>query len=295
MTDDGLNLSFDLENCHKVARSATERMGLPVSNRLWSGFSGHLLGHGTGSSIDFHDHRPYLPGDDPRYIDWLAYARSGQYTMKLYRAEVSPMVDLVMDVSNSMFFEETKRKRTLELFYFAVESSFRLGSNLQCYLIRNTTIEPVLTEAVLNHSVDFFSDQRAANEVPTLDSLPWRMGTLRVFISDLLYLGGHQEILSSLSSSQGKGVIFAPWSQVEKNPEWAGNIEFLDCESGINRKQRVTEVLRQRYLATYERHFESWNREALKFNVALARIGAEFPLVEALHEQALKMGAVELV
>ena len=73
-------------------------------------------GVGAGSSIDFQDHSPYLPGDDPRYIDWRAYARTGHYIMKLYREEVSPLLDLVLDVSPSLFFEPAKALRVLELF-----------------------------------------------------------------------------------------------------------------------------------------------------------------------------------
>ncbi|MEJ6642028.1 MAG: DUF58 domain-containing protein [Akkermansiaceae bacterium] len=38
-----------------------------------------------GSALYFQDHRAYSPGDDPRHINWQAYARTGQYTMKLYR------------------------------------------------------------------------------------------------------------------------------------------------------------------------------------------------------------------
>ena len=47
-------------------------------------------GSGTGSSLDFQDHRAYSPGDDPRHINWQAYARTGSYTMKLFREEVRP-------------------------------------------------------------------------------------------------------------------------------------------------------------------------------------------------------------
>src|ERR1700733_11860114 len=98
---------------HARMKGAAQRLRLPFRSRTWRGHSGNWLGAGIGSSIDFQDHRPYLPGDDPRYIDWQAYARTGNYTMKLYREEVSPLVDLVLDVTPSMFFEERKGLRAL--------------------------------------------------------------------------------------------------------------------------------------------------------------------------------------
>ncbi|MGA0333468.1 MAG: DUF58 domain-containing protein, partial [Kiritimatiellia bacterium] len=80
------------------ARRCTGHLRLCLGERNWQGTQGNWAGAGVGSSIDFQDHRPYLPGDDPRYIDWAAYARSGQTIMKLYREEVRPVVDLVVDV-----------------------------------------------------------------------------------------------------------------------------------------------------------------------------------------------------
>src|SRR4051794_30985311 len=110
------------QQLHRRMKSASEHLGLPFRSRTWRGQAGAWVGVGSGSSIDFQDHRPYLPGDDPRYIDWRAYARTGHYIMKLYREEVSPLVDLVLDASASMFFDSAKAHRTLELFAFAAES-----------------------------------------------------------------------------------------------------------------------------------------------------------------------------
>src|SRR3954452_10005398 len=123
------------EQVQRRMKSAAEHVSLPFRARTWRGQAGSLLGVGAGSSIDFQDHRPYLPGDDPRYIDWRAYARTGHYIMKLYREEVSPLLDLVLDVSPSMFFEPAKALRVLELFAFAAESAHRSGAALRAYAI----------------------------------------------------------------------------------------------------------------------------------------------------------------
>src|SRR5438445_12089783 len=102
---------------HRAMEAVAQRLRLPFRTRTWRGMSGNWLGAGIGSSIDFQDHRPYMPGDDPRYIDWQAYARTGHYTMKLYREEVSPQVDLALDISASMVFENEKAARAFDLFY----------------------------------------------------------------------------------------------------------------------------------------------------------------------------------
>ena len=118
------------------------RLRLPLRHHTWRGEGGNWQGAGIGSSIDFQDHRQYLPGDDPRYIDWQAYARTGHYSMKLYREEVSPRVDVALDVSASMLFDDAKRVRALELFYFCAESARQAGSSLRCYAVGPTESVP---------------------------------------------------------------------------------------------------------------------------------------------------------
>ena len=110
-----LNDAGALRNLHARARGWTRALKLPFRQQRWRGHAGEFMGSGTGSSLDFHDHRVYLPGDDPRQINWQAYARTGTYSMKLYREEVRPLVDMVLDVSASMFAFPSKEQRALEL------------------------------------------------------------------------------------------------------------------------------------------------------------------------------------
>ncbi len=106
-----------LQRAHTSALLAAARLRLPLRTRTWQGQAGEFSGGGTGSSLDFQDQRAYAPGDDPRHINWQAYARTGSYTMKLFREEVRPVVDLILDASESMFFDEKKSARVAELFW----------------------------------------------------------------------------------------------------------------------------------------------------------------------------------
>ena len=71
--------------------------------------------------------------------------------MKLYREEVRPVVDLVFDVSGSMFFEPSKARRCSELFYFMVESAVRSGASLQIHLVVGNNTRVLPPDAVYNH------------------------------------------------------------------------------------------------------------------------------------------------
>lgn len=55
-----------------------------------------------GASAIFKEHRAYRPGDDPRWIDWRAYARSDRYTIKHFEHETQLRGTLALDISASM-------------------------------------------------------------------------------------------------------------------------------------------------------------------------------------------------
>ena len=55
-----------------------------------------------GFSVEFSEHRRYSQGDDPKNIDWLAYAKTDRYYVKKYQAETNITGYLLMDLSESM-------------------------------------------------------------------------------------------------------------------------------------------------------------------------------------------------
>ena len=55
-----------------------------------------------GASTIFKEHREYRPGDDPRLIDWRAYARSDRYAIKHFEHETQMRGTLALDISPSM-------------------------------------------------------------------------------------------------------------------------------------------------------------------------------------------------
>jgi uncharacterized protein (DUF58 family) len=70
--------------------------------------TGWLVGGQTspfrGGGVEFEELRPYAPGDDVRWIDWNATARSGAPWVKRFREERAHTVLVALDVSASMAF-----------------------------------------------------------------------------------------------------------------------------------------------------------------------------------------------
>jgi len=57
-----------------------------------------------GASIDFAEHRGYVPGDDIRRVDWKLFARTDRFYIKQYEADTNTNFNVLLDVSKSMSF-----------------------------------------------------------------------------------------------------------------------------------------------------------------------------------------------
>ncbi len=67
-----------------------------------------------GFSIEFTEHRPYLPGDDIKRIDWKAYAKTDRFYIKQFEEETNLRTTLIVDASASMGFSTGGRLTKLQ-------------------------------------------------------------------------------------------------------------------------------------------------------------------------------------
>lgn len=67
-------------------------------------FTGLHKSRRRGGGLVFAEHRPYRPGDDPRTIDWRAFARSDHHRIKHFEHEAQLHAVLALDLSGSMAY-----------------------------------------------------------------------------------------------------------------------------------------------------------------------------------------------
>lgn len=69
---------------------------------------GYLAGRhrspGLGGSLEFAEHRPYVPGDDLRRVDWKVYGRTDRWYVRESEQETNLRATLVVDASASMAY-----------------------------------------------------------------------------------------------------------------------------------------------------------------------------------------------
>ncbi|MGD2075696.1 MAG: DUF58 domain-containing protein [Gammaproteobacteria bacterium] len=85
-------------------REEARRIDIAPRGKVLATRSGGHLSRFRGRGIEFDESRPYVPGDDPRSMDWRVTARTGRTHVKCYREERERPVWLLVDLGPSMRF-----------------------------------------------------------------------------------------------------------------------------------------------------------------------------------------------
>jgi len=246
---------------------AAARYALGVPRQAPVGLAGSTLGQRAGSSLEFRDHRSYEPGDDLRHIDWNAYARSDQLTIKLYREEVTPHLDLIVDTSRSMNLENSqKAAATVALSAFFAAAGSRAGYShtlwqlgAECTPVANGNRPPEFWDGL-----DF---DHVGSPPATLPH--WRVRGSRVLISDLLWLGEPLALARPLAERAALTLVIQLLARADVEPPLGQSLRLVDSETGETREIHVDALTARRYREALARHQESWH-------LACRQVGALF-------------------
>ncbi|GAC1463389.1 MAG: DUF58 domain-containing protein [Isosphaeraceae bacterium] len=70
----------------------------------------------NGFSVEFAEHREYVPGDDIRHVDWKVWSKTDKYYLKQYEEETNLLLYLLLDTSESMAYAS---ERNLSKLHYA--------------------------------------------------------------------------------------------------------------------------------------------------------------------------------
>lgn len=111
-----------------------EQFQLLAARRAKSSSKGERRSRARGQSVEFADHRSYVPGDDFRYLDWNLFGRLDRLFLKLYEEERELPVRIFLDASESMTFGEPRK------FDFARQVAAAIGYVALCGFDRVSVI-----------------------------------------------------------------------------------------------------------------------------------------------------------
>ena len=262
------------------ALAAGERAGggcvLLPPRRAPGGIAGLLLTRYTGNSIDFREHREYHPGDDVRRIDWNVYARSDNLMVRMHHEEMAPHADIIVDMSRSMALGGTKKaEAALGLVAMLAEAATNGGFSRAVWaagddVTRVETRGPAATWPDLTFDGKGSPAESLARAAP-----PWKPFGMRIFVSDLLWLGDPGQLVRQLAHRAAVVVIVQLLALRDLTPGRAGNARLVDSETSATWDALVDDGALERYASALRRHQENWSSEARRGEAVMLTMTAE--------------------
>jgi uncharacterized protein (DUF58 family) len=272
-----------------------ERQGrryvLSLLQRAARGATGGALSQRAGASLEFRDHRAYEPGDDLRHIDWNAYARSDQLTVKVFREEVHPHAEIVLDGSRSMDVG-AKAAATAGLAALLATAAVNAGCTHTGWLLR---AEPTpLPGPPPTWSVAF--DHPASPAAALAQTAPgWQPRGVRVLLSDLLWEEEPGTVMRRLADRAAATVVVQVLAEADAAPPEGAGLRLIDAETGTERELYVDADTARRYRERLSRHQESWRRACREVGAVMTTVIAEKVLREWRLEELAAAGVVGVV
>jgi uncharacterized protein (DUF58 family) len=194
-----------------------------------------------GGSAEFLEHRPYAPGDDLRRMDWLAFARTGEPALKLFRAEEDVVVRLVVDASGSLEHGEPPKLLAVKrlaagIGYMAISASER-AQVVTAQGAGAKVREPSRGRAALPkllRDLDAIAARGVADLAGAVDDVVAqsdRPGML-VVLSDFLDPGAWDAAVARAASAGHDVALVQVLSPDELEPSLEGDLALEDAETG---------------------------------------------------------------
>jgi len=232
--------------------------------------SRHLRGRNLGRRAslrrrpdsDFREHRQYVPGDDVRFVDWKASARSEQIYMKQGELPQETTIHLLLDTSASMAWgAPSKRAGILQLAaalgYLALANDDRLnvipvgaGSPRPPIQIKGKAQFPALLKFLSNIPFEGQADLVAGLREFTQHN----RGGVVILLSDLLDIPDLPAALKTLPRPTWYVTLLHVLHPEELAPTLSGEFEIADAETGEHANFDIT----AHSLAGYHRHLQTW-------------------------------------
>ena len=261
------------------ASELAELYRLNLDERQVRGTAGERLGKGTGSSLEFQERRMYVAGDDVRHLDWRAYARSDQLMVRLYREEISPRVDIVLDDSRSMATEPEKAQRHVDLARCLSELAARGGYDVKLVRVGDRSLR-MTREQLEREGLELDGRRDLMQSMGELGS-ELRSGAQRLVISDFLFPADPRELVRNLARGGGRIAFVQVLGRQDREPVAGEALRLTDSESGEILELVLDAAAVRGYLERLDRHQSALQEETRRHSGLFCSANAEGPL-EAL-------------
>jgi len=250
-----------------------------------------------GFSVEFREHRPYVPGDDLRTIDWKLFGKTDRLYIREYEEETNVRCTMLVDCSGSMAYRGT-RSDGLSKHDYAVRAAaclswLMLQQQDSVGLVTFDTsirryIPPRARPRHLKHLMTELAVQQPGAETQLADVFHQiaarihRRGLVMI-LSDLF--GDVDQLMKALAHfrhARHEVVIFQIWDPDELDFPFRQWTQFASLENSSQRHLVDPAQLRKAYLQKLQEYRDQLARGCSRNRIALVPLVTSQPPADAL-------------
>ena len=260
----------------------------------------------SGFAVEFASHREYVPGDDPKHVDWRVYFTREKYFVKQYELETNFVCHLILDISASMRYGQDRQQKLLyaaqmasTLGYSVVRQSDKVSlatfdDRVRGFIHPSNSMNQIFR---MTQHIDEQKPVEKTDMAACLNDLAGRMGRREIVMifSDFFGdLDGVEAAIGRMRYNNHEVVLFQVLHHDEITFEFDGMIKFLGLETGDDLLAQ-TEDLRRGYLAALARYNEQLAEIAQRNRCELIQVDTSRPMSEMFIDYLNRRSAMRRV
>jgi uncharacterized protein (DUF58 family) len=200
-----------------------------------------------GYSVEFAQHRAYVPGDSPKHIDWSVLAKTDKYLLKQYEAESNLRTYFILDSSASMQLPTSDSKwmkvvKLLTLIGTLLQKQRDAMGVLEVNESKSNFFDAKATNEwirlMLNHLINIEGEEKKngdfSGEIEAMMTRIPRRSQVIIFID--LFQENLESIIDSAALLAHEGhsvrIIFITHAELEHNRQFFSGKQVFDSETG---------------------------------------------------------------
>lgn len=252
-----------------------------------------------GFSVEFSEHRRYSHGDDPKDIDWVAYAKTGKYYVKKFESETNLTGYLAIDLSQSMDYTYRQQLTKLDyciclaaaLSYLMIQQQDPVG--LVTFDTKlGASVPPRSRRSQLPTILSQLTKLKVAGKTDIAGSLVQLAAMLRhrslvMIFSDLLT--DEEPLLRSLRNLRHAGhdiIVFHVLDEAEVTFPFQGMVQLRDPETGNSEPVRAADAAEE-YRKTIQAFRSRLDKKLSESRIDYVPLDTSMPYDKALMEYLL--------
>jgi len=246
-----------------------------------------------GASVDFAEHRGYVPGDDIRRVDWRLWARTDRYYVKEYEAESNMNFSVLLDVSKSMDYGSigiTKLDYARVLTACLTNLVHHQRDRVGFVAFDNDVVEHVPPSAkhmeTVLHVLDRLKPGRPGSLHAPLHKLAEHYGRRGVLVVISDFYEDPETVVDAVTPLRFRGndlIVFHVLDPAELDFGFTSASAFEDLESG-EQIPVVPEAMRREYKKLVQAHVDALQQRFSEVRVDYMLLDTSKPLDFALFQ-----------